>query len=140
MPNTNNTGMVANYKDALNRAFPVVKLLVPMGEFPENLIRYGDQVQLDGQGPFYTICWDNGDGLYSGPPQDGGRLIVAKNADGAPPGPPAPLTNSGKQWPQEYNFPDQTPNNSKKECICCLTARRPASLIHRTTRGSTIIA
>ena len=120
VPNTGGTAMVSYCTDGR----PVIKLLIPANEFPDSLIRYGDQIQINGQGPVYTICWDNGSaGLYSAPPTDGGTLIAQKNSAGDPLTPPTPLV-TGKTWPQEYNFPNML---DKSRYMTCLVNNPPAN-------------
>jgi prepilin-type N-terminal cleavage/methylation domain-containing protein len=137
VPNTAAAGTVPYCMDG--RA--VIKLLIPVNEFGENLIRYGDQIQLNGQGPVFTICWDGPDGLYSARPPASvsggtangtGTMIVSKTANGIPP-PEAPwpllsAADSGKNWPEEYNFPntnDSYGNHDPNGYISCLMDPQP---------------
>ncbi len=127
---------------------PVIKLLIPKFEFAEKLIRYGDQIQINGQGPIYTVCWDDGNnGLYSSPPPrvgGAGTLVVAKDPRGIqPPGPPWPLLSvmeSGKQWPQDYNFPNTLDKNGDPDpngYITCLETP-PANVTYRAPENEWI--
>jgi prepilin-type N-terminal cleavage/methylation domain-containing protein len=114
----------------------VIKLLIPVGEFAPNLVRYGDQIQLNGQGPIYTICWDNGPdsgngGLWSAPPDLGGIRLVKHNQLSLPPSPtaPAPL-NPGQTWPEQYNFPNSLDKNNNPDpsgTIDCVTGAAPST-------------
>jgi prepilin-type N-terminal cleavage/methylation domain-containing protein len=94
-------------------ARPVIKLLIPRSEFPNNLIRYGDKIQIGGMGPIYTICFDSGAQLYTAPPSAPSPYtgtpipFTTKNPSYTSPPydvPPDPLV-SGGTWPDDYNFP-----------------------------------
>ncbi|MCC6123930.1 MAG: prepilin-type N-terminal cleavage/methylation domain-containing protein [Pirellulales bacterium] len=124
----NGPGMVPYCADGR----PVIKLLIPANEFPENLIRYGDRIQINGQGPIYTICWDgenqNGKGLFAAPPTTPADFpMVTRNPSAdvmSPPPPLLPTNVSNKQWPQEYNFPNSLDKNGNPDpngYISCLT-------------------
>jgi hypothetical protein len=124
----------------------IIKLLVPVGELAENIIRYGDKIQLDSKGPIYTICWDGRDGIYTAPPNiafvpegvvnGAGTLIMLKNSLAIPtstPTVPAPLmqeSDSGKKWPYQYNFPNtlKSGNPDPNGYITC-TQNPPASML-----------
>lgn len=131
VPNTSGAGPSMVPYCVVADARNVIKLLLPPGEFTEKLIRYGDKIQINGQGPIYTICWDGTDGLYSAPPASyvangKGTLIVAKNPQGSPlvQTPPLPLI-PGKKWPDEYNFPNTKDENNQPDpngYISCLTS------------------
>jgi prepilin-type N-terminal cleavage/methylation domain-containing protein len=132
--NTSGTGMVPYCADGR----PVIKLLIPIGEFPESLIRYGDRIQINGQGPIYTICWDgenvnnNTKGLYDKPPTTPADLpMVTRNPSAdvmTPPPPLLPTTTTNKQWPHGYNFPNDSSNNGYISCISAIPAQAPFAM------------
>jgi hypothetical protein len=106
VPNTARTDVVAYCPISTTPPlqYRVVKILLPQSEFPENLLRYGDKIQLGGRGTVYTICWDGLDGLYPIPTKviNPNLRIAKRNTNASKLVPPDPLV-PGKGWPDDYN-------------------------------------
>jgi type II secretory pathway pseudopilin PulG len=45
--------------DGLKKEWIVLKIQVKLNQFSNNLLRQGDLIQLNGQGPYYTLMYDN---------------------------------------------------------------------------------